>query len=232
MSAEAPAPGADASTGAPSEYSVTFAEGWEVLPSDIEQLHTWVRQRVQAATPEPTGLEESFIRATTAELRRALASKAEVIALFAEVLESEPEESGPLVDPTNDDSEAPVPAVLSATAALAFLHVSMIDGVRKFTPGFVRLGLRKDSAGRQLTLPREVGTGNGPAIETVELVEGAPPLGGDALRVTYYKPVGDGAWLGILTFQTPNLEVEAEWIEIFRIIADTLVVEPESENQS
>lgn len=201
---------------APAEYSVSLGEGWEILPSDVDDLAIWVRDRVAAATTAPTGHEEAFVRSTTADLRRAMTSGAELIALFAEVVPAEPDPSA---------GEQALPAVLSATATLAFLHRSMIDGLAKFNAGFIRLGLRRDSLGRPLTLPRELSFGGGPAIETQELIAEASPLGQDALRVTYYRPLADGEWLGILIFQTPNVEVEAEWVELFRAMAETLTVD-------
>lgn len=202
--------------GAPDEYSVSLGEGWEILPSDVDDLAAWVRNRVEAATTEPTGLEETFIRTTTADLRRALSTGAELIALFAEVVAAESNPSA--------GEDAP-PAVLSASVALAFVHSSMVDGLAKFTPGFVRLGLRRDSAGRPLTLPQEISSASGPAVEIQELIAGAGPQGQDALKVSYYKPLASGEWLGILTFQTPNVEVTDEWLGLFRAMAETLMVE-------
>lgn len=205
--------------GAPDEYSVSLGEGWEILPPDVEQLTAWVRNRVEAATTEPTGLEEAFIRTTTADLRRALSTGAELIALFAEVVPAEP---------NPDAGEEAPPAVLSASVALAFVHRSMVDGLAKFTPGFIRLGLRRDSAGRPLALPREISSAGGPAVETQELIAEAGPLGQDALRVSYYKPLASGEWLGILTFQTPNVEVADEWVSLFRAMAETLTVKQQA----
>lgn len=66
---------------------------------------------------------------------------------------------------------------------------------------------------------------SGPSIECVELVSSRWASSAESLKVSYYKPLAGGDWLGVLTFQTPNVEMEPEWTEVFRAVADTLSIE-------
>lgn len=199
-------------------YELSLPEGWEVVPSETDEIYKWVRARVLSVRPDLGSLERTYIQTATAELRRATTRGCELAALFADVVEAEPP------SPEADEADA-THTILSAVAVLAFMHCSELEGLRKFTPGFVRLGLRKDHEGRPLASPRELPMRSGTSIECVELVSSRSASSAESLKVSYYKPLAGGEWLGVLTFQTPNVEMEPEWSEVFRAVADTLSIE-------
>lgn len=200
------------------EYELSLPEGWDVVPSETDEIYKWVRARVRSVFLDLGPLERTYIQTATAELRRATTRGCELAALFADVVEAEPSVIGEAEDEATH-------TILSAVAVLAFMHRSELEGLQRFTPGFVRLGLRKDHEGRPLATPRELPMANGTSIECVELVSSTSVSSAESLKVSYYKPLAGGEWLGVLTFQTPNTEMEPEWIEVFRAVADTLSVE-------
>lgn len=201
------------------------------MPSDVQGLVGWVNDTLQIPSTWNYAQKQRLQNMMVTGLRRAAANGALLTAMFSECLDvSEPGSDRSPISTDSATDDTPLVELLAASAVLTTMHTSEVEGLVRFTPGFIRLGIRGQLKGSPLFPPREIELGGEhTSIETGAIIKGDKPLIGEqSLRVTHFKPLDQGNWLGVLTYETPNVGLFEDWLDVFREISSTLDISDET----